>query len=489
MTGVGSRRIIMGAAALLSQACMERATMMTIPHRHRFERGIRLCLAVAVGFLASCGSDNLGPGTGPAPGHPDWSYNASIYEVNVRQYSPGGTFEEFREHLPRLKDLGVGILWFMPIHPIGELNRKGSLGSYYSVKDYFGVNPEFGTFDDFKALVDSIHKMGMYVMIDWVANHTAWDNPLTVDHPDWYVRDEHGNFVPPIPAWSDVIQLDYGNSDLRAYMIDAMRFWIEEADVDGFRCDAAGMVPLSFWRAAIAELRDLKPLLMLAEWETPAAHEDAFDMTYGLSLHYLVNSIAWGQVGAAAIGDYVVSDAYWYPDDAYRMYFTSNHDVNSWDGTVFERLGDGVEAFAVLVSMLDGMPLVYSGQEVGLDRRLAFFDKDQIEWGEHELTELYTRLLNLKKENRALWNGNRGGDVNCVHTSNDDAVFAFVRTRASYKVFVILNLSDAEQDVELMGTAYVGAYIDVLTDEPASFQPGTEVTLAPWDYAVYSSRP
>lgn len=223
----------------------------------------------------------------------DWSYNLGIYEVNVRQYTQPGTFAAFESHLERLKEMGVGILWFMPIHPIGQQNRIGSLGSYYSVKDYMAVNPEFGTMAEFKALVQKIHHMGMFVIIDWVANHTAWDNPLTITNPDWYSKDANGNFIPPPGTnWSDVIDLNYGQQGLRDYMIDAMKYWINEPNIDGFRCDAVSWVPLDFWETAISELKKVKPgIFMLAEDEGPQYHDVGFDMTYGWGLHGFDNRI------------------------------------------------------------------------------------------------------------------------------------------------------------------------------------------------------
>ena len=417
--------------------------------------------------------------------HPEWSLNQSIYEVNVRQYSPSGDFAGFESHLSRLKEMGVGILWFMPIHPIGEVNRKGSLGSYYSVKDYYGVNPEFGTLEEFKALVDTIHQMGMYVIIDWVANHSAWDNPLAEQHPEWYMRDSRGQFFPPVPDWSDVIDLNLNNPDLRDYMVSAMKFWVEEVDVDGFRCDVAGMVPLDFWNRAREELERIKPVFMLAEAEGPDMHERAFDMTYGWELYHVMNRIAGGHKSADDICRYLDLEEHRFPRAAYRMYFTSNHDENSWNGTVFERLGDAAEAFAVLTVTLEGMPLVYSGQEAGLDRRLEFFEKDVIEWREHEFAKLYATLLNLKRDNKALWNGEWGGLLFRVKTSADHAVFAFVREKDEDKVFVVVNLSEEEHNVHLEGESSLGDYIDAFTGERVTISSGAKVRLRPWAYQVF----
>ncbi len=416
--------------------------------------------------------------------HPEWSYNASIYEVNLRQYTPEGTFNDFSEHLPRLKKMGVKILWFMPIHPIGEKNRKGTLGSYYAVKDYLAVNKEFGTLEDFKKLVKKIHEMGMYVLIDWVANHTAWDNPLTVKHPEWYTKDEAGNFVPPVADWHDVIDLNYDNPDLREYMIDALKFWVEETNIDGYRCDVAGMVPIDFWNRAREELDKIKPVFMLAEWESPEMHENAFHMTYSWSFYHLLNAIARGDTMVTAIDSLWQKERATYPRDAFRMRFTSNHDENSWNGTVFERLGDGVEAFAVLATTVKGLPLIYSGQEAGLNERLAFFEKDTIQWKVHKLTDVYTTLLHLKKSNRALHNGNRGGVMQRIHTSEDEAIYAFIRESGSAKVVVILNLTDTRQEFVLEGETFAGEYTDVFRKTSQTLSTEQELTLRAWDYLV-----
>ena len=423
--------------------------------------------------------------------HHDWSYNLCIYEVNVRQYTNSGTFAEFETHLDRLRELGIGILWFMPIHPIGVQNRLGSLGSYYSVNDYYDVNPEFGTFDDFKALVDSIHAKGMYVLMDWVGNHTSWDNSLTITHPEWYVKDGNGNFIPPPGTnWTDVIQLDYSKQGLRDYIIDAMKFWINEADIDGFRCDAVSFMPLDFWTTAISELKSIKPeILMLAEDDGMQYPNAGFDMSYGWGLYGFGNgilvNIAKGTNNANFVNGYSTLENTNYPSSHYRMYFTSNHDENSWYGTVFELFGDAAEAFAVLTSTFRSMPLIYSGQEAGLNHRLLFFDKDEIIWQSHPLSEIYKSLLHLKKKNKALWNGNAGGQLQRVLTTNNPAIFAFVREKENYKVFEIFNLTNQEVTFTLQGNLYTGNYRNVFTGDSILFSENAEVTLPAWDYKVY----
>ncbi len=423
--------------------------------------------------------------------HQSWSYNKSIYEVNVRQYTEAGTFAAFETHLERLQDMGVGILWFMPIHPIGEKNRLGSLGSYYSVKDYLAVNPEFGEMDDFKALVARVHDMGMYVIIDWVANHTAWDNPLTLTHPDWYSTDADGNFIPPPGTnWSDVIDLDYSQPELRQYMIDAMKFWVEQADIDGFRCDAASWVPLDFWKDAIDELRALKPeIFMLAEADGQQFRNAGFDMTYAWGYHGfgngILNRLTNGTNHAKELADFISVEQKKYPGAHYRMYFTSNHDENSWHGTVFEQFGCAAESFAVLTCLLNGMPLIYSGQEAGLDKRLLFFDKDQIEWQEHPFAAIYSTLLHLKQENKALWNGESGGKVQRVMTSNNEDLFAFWRKNDKDMVFALFNLSANPLDVAVDDSSVYGLYRGVFTDDSVTFDSQASVKLAGWDYKVF----
>ena len=417
--------------------------------------------------------------------HPEWSKNATIYEVNVRQYSEEGTFDAFAKHLPRLKEMGVDILWFMPIHPVGDVNRKGILGSYYSVKDFKAVNPEFGTLESFKSLVDKAHEIGMYVLIDWVANHAAWDNVLVATNPEFFTKDSLGNFVPPVTDWSDVIDFDYANKELWDYMTGALKYWIEECNIDGYRCDVAGMVPTDFWNQARRELDKIKPVFMLAEWEDPELHEYAFDMTYAWDFHHLMNDIARGEKDAEDI------DAYWqkewkeFPADAYRMMFTSNHDENSWNGTVFERMGEAAEVMLVLSSTVEGMPLVYSGQEAGLDKRLEFFEKDIIEWKEHKFYDLYKKLFELKHNNEALWNGKSGGKLKRIQSGNDSNLYSFYREKNNDKVFVLLNLTAEEQTAKLNNRSIVGDYIDFETGEKATLNGSDEFSLKPWSYKIY----
>ena len=414
----------------------------------------------------------------------DWVKNATIYEVNVRQYTPEGTFNAFAEHLPRLKELGIDILWLMPIHPIGVENRKGELGSYYSVKDFTATNPEYGSMDDFKALVSRVHELGMHIIIDWVPNHSSWDNPLIEEHPEWYEKDEEGNMFSPYD-WTDVVQFDYDQTGLREYMVNTLKWWITETDLDGFRFDVAHKVPLDFWEDLRPQLMEAKPVFLLAESDQPELHKKAFDASYGWPFHHLMNEIASGKKTANAISHHFGKVDSLYPGGSIIMQFTSNHDENSWNGTVWERLGDAVETFAVLSFTVPGMPLIYSGQEAGLDKRLEFFVKDEIEWKDHELFAFYQKLISLKKRNPALWNGIHGGTLTRVTSSDNKSVYAFLREKEEDKVFVILNLTGKHVEVTLKGKKYLGDYTDIFNSVPVPFEQDTELSLEPWEYHVY----
>ena len=380
-----------------------------------------------------------------------WHKNATIYEVNVRQFTPEGTFNAFLPHIDRIHNMGIDILWFMPIHPIGEVNRKGGLGSYYSVKDYKGVNPEHGTLADFRAVVDKAHSLGMKVIIDWVANHSAFDNHWAVNK-DWYTLDSMGNLQPPQGTdWWDVADLNYDNNDMRLAMIEAMQYWVEEFDIDGFRCDVASWVPNDFWKQAIDSLNLIKPMFMLAEGEEPSLHQAGFQMTYTWEYMHITNEIAQGKMTFKDLDDLMAKEDTNYSQDAYRLYFTTNHDENSWKGDVFERYGNTHLLQAILAFTIDGMPLLYSGQEAGLNKRLAFFEKDTIEWGDYAYADFYSSLLKLNKSHRALWNGKYGGKFSKIEMDDSD-LYCYKRVVGEDKVMVFLNFSEFNKSINLKET-------------------------------------
>lgn len=372
--------------------------------------------------------------------HPDWSKNAVIYEVNIRQHTPEGTFKAFEADLSRLHEMGVDILWLMPIHPIGEKNRKGSKGSYYSVKDYQAVNPEFGSMEDFKDLVNKAHSFGMKVIIDWVANHSAFDNVWTETHQEYYLLDSLGQLQPPLGTdWWDVAQLNYENEELHKAMASSMAFWLKEADIDGFRCDVADMVPVEFWEYARATLDKEKSVFMLAEAENPRHHDKSFDMSYSWELMHIMNELAKEEKTLDDLHNYMLKEDTNFTVNDYRMSFITNHDENSWNGTVFERYGDAHKTFAVLAATINGMPLVYSGQEAANDKRLKFFEKDTIDWKDYPLQDFYSMLYKINKENEALWNGHYGGDYQRLTVKSGQRVFAFKRQKNSSTVVTVLN--------------------------------------------------
>lgn len=421
--------------------------------------------------------------------YPAWSADATIYEVNVRQYTPEGTLLAFEKHLPRLKELGVKILWLMPMHPISKVNRKGTLGSYYAVADYKAINPEFGTMNDFKSFVEKAHAMGFKVILDWVANHTGWDNLWIFEHPDWFTRDSLGNIIPPNPDWSDIADLNFDIPEMREAMIDALKFWIIETDIDGYRCDVAWAVPSDFWNEARAALDKLKPIWMLAEDEE---HKDflisAFNCNYSWSLHHKLNEIAQGKENIEAIKNYFLQADTTFPIGSYTMQFTSNHDENSWQGTVYERMGNAAKTMAALTFVLPGIPLIYSGQEAGLNKRLEFFEKDEIDWSNLEMQDFYKTLVELKKSNTSLWNGSAGSSIHFMAMLKKSNLFAFSREKENYKIVGIFNLSNIELSNSVTCSTITGNYIDIFTKKEVKLSQNEEIKLNPWEFMILERK-
>ena len=363
--------------------------------------------------------------------------NSVVYEMNVRQYTPEGTFAAAQQELPRLAELGIDILWLMPIYPIGVEGRKGPLGSYYAVKNYCDVNPEFGTLEDFDSFLAEAHRLGLRVVLDWVANHTSPDAVWVTERPaDWYERDENGNTT-FTADWSDTANLNYENKDVWAGMAGAMRFWMERG-IDGFRCDMACEVPLEFWQETISGLRaDYPGMYMLAEGEEPLLHSlSGFNSSYSWELHHMMNSIARGEQNVPELLAYLEKDAARQPAEAFRLMFTSNHDENSWAGTEFERMGDAAKVMAVLTFTLpNGQPLIYTGQEMGWNKRFEFFQKDPVPaWEKNEYFDFYKELIAIRHANPALAAGVNGGAFEVIST--EDSTLVFTRTLPNNKVTV-----------------------------------------------------
>ncbi len=426
----------------------------------------------------------------PMNQHPEWSYGAVLYEMNVRQLTPEGTLRAAAARLEFLRDLGVDAVWLMPIYPIGEKNRKGTLGSYYSIRDYCAVNPELGTMDDFDDFVAEAHRLGMKVLMDWVANHTSRDARWIAGKPaSWYERDASGE--PAVPwDWTDTAKLDYANRDVWEAQVAAMEFWIARHAVDGFRCDMAMLVPIGFWQYAAARLRRVKPdLFLLAEAEQRNLFDDGvFDACYGWEMHHLLNDVAQQRVRVTALRDWLRADRGRYPRSAMRLAFTSNHDENSWNGSEFARMGAARGIMAAFTFVVPGgLPLIYTGQEVGYDHSFAFFDRDPIpaeSYRANAYTEFYRRLTELRHANPALAAGGRGGDMVEISNNAEDCLMTFVREVPGNQVVAVMNLSPYVIETDYYTGIYAGMYTDALTGRPSELRGHVVEPMGPWSYRI-----
>ncbi len=462
---------------------------------------IRLVLFCVLLIIGACKTDSINKSSDHVSsnetvaeameGHyPIWSKNANMYEVNIRQFTPEGTFSAFEQHLPRLKSMGVDILWLMPVYPISDTKKKGSLGSYYAVSDYARVNPEFGSLDDFRKMVQTIHANGMKIILDFVPNHTGWDHVWLSEHPDYYTKDKNGNVVDPIDpstgkswGWTDVADLNFENPDMRQSMIDDMLYWIEDENIDGYRMDVAHGVPVSFWGEVSTALTKAKPdVFMLAESEVPSLRNNKyFQADYGWGFHHLLNEIAKGEKGPKDVQEWYVSNKEKY-QTGWHIHFTSNHDENSWAGTTMERMGLAHEALAALAYTLDGMPLVYGGQEEPLKKRLEFFEKDDIGFGDYQREGWYKSLFDLKHDNQAIWNGEFGGRVRFLQV--DEQILSYKREKNGAEVICILNLSGSHASYIL--DQDLDGFTDVIGNKKVKIAKGQKIDLGNWDYKVFS---
>lgn len=419
--------------------------------------------------------------------HPEWCYSAVLYEMNVRQLTPEGTLRAAEAYLPNLQALGIDAIWLMPIYPIGKEGRKGSLGSYYSIQDYCAINPEFGTMDDFDHFVEIAHSLGMKVLLDWVANHTARDAKWLQTKPaDWYERESDGSAKVPWD-WTDTAKLNYANHDVWRGQIKAMRFWVEQHNIDGFRCDMAMLVPIEFWQEASYVLHSIKPdIFFLAEAEELNLFDRAFDASYAWEIHHMMCDIAGGARRVWDLRNTLYADREKYPKSAIRMMFTSNHDENSWSGSEFTRFGDALEVMTALTFLWEAsLPLIYTGQEVGYDHSFEFFDRDTLpSLVANEHTQLYRRLINLKHTQRALDSGERGGRIIEIENNAKDCIMTFVREIDDSRVVAILNLSPYTIHADFNTGIYAGPYYNAITGEQTTLPPHVEQDLAPWEYTI-----
>lgn len=408
-----------------------------------------------------------------------------IYEANIRQYSESGKFEDFTKDIYKLKDLGVKIIWLMPIHPISKTNRKGTLGSYYSISDYKAVNPEFGNKDDLDKLIKEAHKHDMLVILDWVANHTGWDHKWIKNKPDYYTKNENGEITDPINpttgeswGWTDVADLNFDNMEMQNEMIKAMEYWVKEYDIDGYRLDAAHSCPVSFWKKSIERLKKIKNVLMLAE--SDGYHTggfeliELFDMSYNWSGHHVLNKIYKKENNSEDLKLNINRNLNDYSSKHILMNFTSNHDENTWAGTVFDRYGDGAKTFAALTYFLPGIPLIYNGQEYGLNKRLEFFEKDFIAKKQSDFYEFYSNLNSLKKENNIL-------DIDSeikfeIIETNNKNLICYKRTKNNDSMYFVANLSEESQEIN---TEFSETLKSLNSDKMISLKKNS---LEPWEY-------
>jgi alpha-amylase len=429
--------------------------------------------------------------------------NAVIYEVNIRQYSETGTFEAFTKDIPQLKELGVKIIWVMPIFPISETKRKATggdfayliedekerakmLGSYYAVSDFKKVNPEFGTLEDFRKMVKTAHDNGMYMILDWVPNHTGWDHAWLKTNPEYYTQNEKGEVIDPINpdtgeswGWADVADLNYDNNEMRQEMIQDMLYWVEEEGIDGFRCDVASAVPLGFWEEAIPKLRAKKKLFMLAEAEEPKLLKgnNLFDMAYGWERHHIFNEMANESNNAVELWDEIFKkDSKRFESDDILMNFVTNHDENSWNGTIRERMGEAAELLTALSFTAPGMPLIYSGQEYDLNHRLLFFEKDQIPHTKKIMWPLLEKLGQLKNSNPALNGGKNASAYKKIDVTNEK-VLAFERSKDNHKVVFLGNFSSEETQVK-------NPSINATDYSTGAIKSEEFLSLNPWEFKI-----
>ncbi len=431
--------------------------------------------------------------------------NSVIYEANIRNYSPEGTFNAFTKDIPEIKKLGVKVIWLMPVYPISMKNRKTTdgrmvedikdpkerekyLGSYYAISDYTAINPDLGTKADFDKLVQTAHENGIYVILDWVANHTGWDHKWITEHPEYYHKNAKGEVTDPLNpetgeswGWTDVAHLDYSNKELHEVMKNEMKYWVKEHNIDGFRCDVADNVPTEFWQAAITQLEQIKPLFMLMESTKPYLFNGIFDMGYGWESHHLMNAIAKGEKNVSDWDALMKKQKQEYKKQDIWMNFTSNHDENAWNGTEYERMGDAAETFAALTYTMPGMPLIYTGQEYDFDRRLKFFEKDQITKKKGKMYGIYEKLGRLKNQNPALNGGKDPAAYNRIQTSKDDTVLAFERVKDGQNVIFVANLSKDKQVFTLQAE---GEFTDYMTGEKTMLAPGEDQVFKPWQYWI-----
>lgn len=417
----------------------------------------------------------------------DWVKTTNVYEVNVRQYTTEGSFNAFAAALPRLKDMGVETLWFMPITPIATEKMKGTAGSPYACSDYTSINPEFGTLEDFKSLVAVAQQMGFKIIIDWVANHTGWGHVWTKTNPDYFKWDNDTNDFKVASGMEDIIELDYNNPALRKAMIKAMQFWVKEVNIDGFRCDLASWVQVDFWEEARPHLDAIKPLFWLGEFDQidNPDYKPVFDCSYSWAWMHKTEEFYKNDLDLSVLADllmkYDIS-----VKNSMNLWFSSNHDENSWNGTEYEKYGEMAKALAVFSFTWNGVPLIYTGQELPNMKRLKFFDKDEVEWnGRYRLHDFYKTLTALKKNNPALRAGDEGVTTYRLQTGDTGSIMAFLRKHGEHEILALFNFGKTVQQFEITAKILSGKYVNVFDKQTIEINGSHLFEMQPWEYLVY----
>ncbi len=443
-----------------------------------------ILLAISGLGIASCTVQNRNKKNMELP--KEWKTTTNIYEVNLRQYTEEGTFRAFEKEMPRLKSMGIKTLWFMPVTPIAQQNKKGSLGSQYAASDYTSINPEFGTMEDFKHMVNEAHRLGFKVIIDWVANHTGWDHIWTKTHPEFYLKDPDGKFH-IASGMDDIIELDYKNQEMRKEMIEAMKFWVKETDIDGFRCDLAAWVEVDFWQQARPEVEKIKPLFWIGEFDELENPEygKVFDASYSWTWMHKSEDYYKKNLPLQELKDLLIKYSS-IGDASMRAWFTTNHDENSWNGTEYEKYGVIAKPMAVFSATWNGIPLLYSGQELPNMKRLEFFEKDVIKWtNNYQMADFYKTLLNLKASNPAL----RGGDPNVttylLNTTANDKILAYLRRNGNDEVLVVLNMSKEPVNFSIVDENLSGTFKNVFDGMKRDFTSDKNFDFKVSDFAVF----
>ena len=435
---------------------------------------------------------------------PDWAKNAVIYQVNTRQFSTEGNFAAVEAALPRIADMGVDVIWLMPIYPLCDTNKKchedaktECLGSHYAVYDFFSINPRYGTPEDFRSLVAKIHELGMKVILDFVPNHTGWDSRWMLRHPEWFKKDAAGKIISPVKlengeswGWDDVAQLDHSNKRLRENLIQAHEFWLNNFDIDGFREDVAGEVPTVLWNEMRLRLEKIRPIFMLSEDEAQGKDHFniCFNANYGWGTHHVMKQIIKGEKTAAAMYEWTESIKERFGTRGWQLNFTQNHDENTWNGTEKVLFGAGADCYTALCFMMEGMGMIYNGQEASLDKRLWFFNKDAIDWSGASRAEFFKTLIYLKHKNRALWNGEAGGFIQKISTDADDNIYAFIREKERDKVVCIFNMTDKKTDFILRGSNFSGSYKNLFEDKIVDLAGNQSLSFEPFEFLILSNK-